>query len=522
MRTAGVRAAGAVVLAAGVAAALAACGSPGARDETPQRLQVVTTTALLADLAGAVAGDRADVTSLVPAGGDPHSYEPTPRDVRDVVRADVAFSNYLLLEQQAVVRAIDANIDEGVPNVSLAEAATEHGAQVIPLVENAKLDTVWLGLRVAGDGASRGADRSSTVELRAVGLDGPGRLTGYLTHTFGRPEVYFDSGDGFDASDGYAADTVTLPVAAHTHMSWTFDEPGVYRLSLEADLRTDPDGPAVPVGRAEVTFAVGIPPTTADADEGDPLVLDEGHADVAVDLDHGGVVLATDAEGGAHDHHDPAGVVVAVPNAALSPVPAGEGFGFLGRPGDLLFQLPQAVLGKHVHGEIDPHLWHDVRNAVAYVKTIRDTLVEADPAGADEYRANTEAYVDRLFETDAYVASRIAAIPPPRRQLVTTHDAYAYLADAYGLTVAGFVSPNPATEPSLEERRRLSETIRNLDVPAVFLEPNLAARSAVLREVAAEHGIEVCELHGDAFSREVRTYVEMMRANADSLHRCLA
>lgn len=55
----------------------------------------------------------------------------------------------------------------------------------------------------------------------------------------------------------------------------------------------------------------------------------------------------------------------------------------------------------------------------------------------------------------------------------------------------------------------------------MFLEPNLAARSATLREVASEQGVAICPIYGDAFDDEVDTYVEMMQFNADSLRRCL-
>jgi len=213
--------------------------------------------------------------------------------------------------------------------------------------------------------------------------------------------------------------------------------------------------------------------------------------------------------------------VVSVPNTALAQVPTGPDFGFLGPGDDQIFQLPQAVLGSHVHGEIDPHLWQNVRNAISYVEIMRDTLVQVDPDGAREYRANAEAYIRTLEETDAYVAATIADIPDSRRYLVTTHDAFGYLAAAYDLKIAGFVTPNPATEPSLAERQKLTETIRNLRVPAVFLEPSLAQRSSVLQEVASENGVEVCLIHSDAFTAEVTGYVQMMRANADSLHRCL-
>jgi anchored repeat ABC transporter substrate-binding protein len=155
------------------------------------------------------------------------------------------------------------------------------------------------------------------------------------------------------------------------------------------------------------------------------------------------------------------------------------------------------------------------------VEVIRDTLIERDPDGAKTYRRNATAYLAELDTLDRYVRERIAGIPEARRYLVTTHDAFGYLADAYNVKIAGFVTPNPATEPSLADRRKLTDTIRNLRVPAVFLEPNLAARSSTLTEVAEEQGVRVCSIYGDTFDDDVTTYVQMMRFNADSLRECL-
>jgi anchored repeat ABC transporter substrate-binding protein len=213
--------------------------------------------------------------------------------------------------------------------------------------------------------------------------------------------------------------------------------------------------------------------------------------------------------------------VIDVPNRALEEIPSDPRFRFLGEGGDQVHQLPQAVIGKHVHGEIDPHLWQDVDNARSYVQLMRDTFKDVDPDNASAYDANAAAYLDELDELDAYVAEQIGELRPADRQLITTHEAFAYLADAYGLTVAGFVVPNPAQEPSAEQVRTLSDTIRNLEVPAVFLEPSLAARASVLTQVASDQGVETCTIYGDAFDEVVTSYVEMMRHNADEVARCL-
>ncbi|GHJ41238.1 anchored repeat ABC transporter, substrate-binding protein [Streptomyces sp. TS71-3] len=502
---------------------LAGCAAGPLLEPGTGRLQVVTTTGILADLARNVGGDRVDVAPIVPDGADPHTYEPTLRDARDVVYADVAFSNYALLEEHNVIKTLDANLSKDAANVSLAEESVKYSAELVPLVENVHLDTVWLGLRAHGTGAKYGATRASDVLIQAVKATGPGDVYAYLTGTFGDTDVYFDSSDGFDEKDGYRDDTATLPAAAHTHLSWAFTRPGVYTLTLRAQLKVDDTSLPVDLGQSTFTFAVGVDPYRAGVPGA--TVLDEGHADLTADLDRGGMDVLYDPSGGGEytqKHYKADQVVIDVPNKAIEEIPGDAQFGFLGHAGDQVYQLAQAVLGKHVHGEIDPHLWQNVRNAEAYVKLIRDTLIGKDPAGAAVYRANAARYLARLDRLDGYVRSTVAKIPKANRNLVTTHDAFAYLAQAYDVNVAGFVTPNPASEPSLADRRRLADTIRNLHLKAVFLEPNLKARSSELTQLAAEQHIQVCPIYGDTLDSRAPTYVRMMRFNADSLLACLA
>jgi len=516
-----------------VTTAIACTGNAGINeslDDDGAAIRVVTTTEILADLVRNIGGDRVQADTLVPEGGDPHSYEPTPADAARVAAADVTFTNHLLLEQQGLIQTIDANAPAGAPNVSLAEAAEGYGAHVIPLVEDVGLDVIWLGLRVRGEGEDRGATRSSEVLLTMGNVEGPGELVVYLTEALGQPDTYFDSSDGFDPASATGDDTTTLPPGAHTHLNWAFTAPGTYRLTLQAALLNQGDDEAEPLGDpTSFTFAVGVDPRTVDlpagADEDERRVLDGGHTDLTVDLDTGELYAYSDPEVGTDQEAIGADqVVIDVPNRARETVPDDAAFGFLGEPGAEIYQLPQAVLGRHVHGEIDPHLWQDVENVRSYVQLIRDTLIEADPDGASRYEDNARVYLDELAELDDEVRTALARIPEDRRQLITTHDAFGYLAEAYDMTVAGFVVPNPAQEPSAQQVATLTRTIENLDVPAVFLEPNLAHRASVLRQVAEDEGVDVCTIYGDSFDTDdgdVDTYVEMMRHNAAELLRCL-
>lgn len=557
-----------VIQAALVLTLVAGCAGVGVDPARDGQLRVVTTTGILADLVRNVAGGRATVSQLVPDGADPHSYEPSLRAIRDVAYADLAFSNYLLLEQHSIIRALDANLPASAQSVSIAEEAAKQGATILPLVEDRALDTLWLGMRVSGDGKRYGANRASEVDLQVVSVQGPGQASSYLTTTFGTPELGFSSHDGFDAASDYKHDTVSLPADAHQHMSWAFTKPGVYRVQFKARLRPV-KGKNVEFKTATFTFAVGVDAAAVAKREG-RVVLGPGHGDVSVDLEAGRITLVADKQasgqawpsaaktasanspsaapspGGSasptpsdgasapsqsdvvvagaahvpgHVALDPQRVVVDVPTRTLAQVP--QGYGFVGRAGTQAYILPQAVLGKHVHGEIDPHLWHDVHNAAAYVKVICAKLKQVDPAGASVYEANAARYLNQLAQLDTQVKSTLDTISEANRQLVTTNDAYAYLANAYGLKVAGFVAPNPASELSLADRRKLAATIKDLHIKAVFLEPNLARTRSTLKVVASEAGVKVCPLYGDTLDNQAPTYQAMMRFNANSLARCL-
>jgi hypothetical protein len=166
---------------------LALAGCSAAATSGDGRVKVVTTTEILADLVRNVGGDRVSVSSIVPPGGDPHSYEPTPKDATRVAEADLTFTNHLLLEEQSLIKTIDANARDKDLSISLAEASETYGAHVIPLVENVGLDVLWLGLRVRGEGKDRGASRTSDIRLSATRVDGPGALVAYLTESLGSP-----------------------------------------------------------------------------------------------------------------------------------------------------------------------------------------------------------------------------------------------------------------------------------------------------------------------------------------------
>ena len=178
----------------------------------------------------------------------------------------------------------------------------------------------------------------------------------------------------------------------------------------------------------------------------------------------------------------------------------------------------------HDHGPIDPHAWQSIANAKVYVANIRDALIAADPAGKAVYEANAAAYTQKLdaLETDAKAA--IAAIPADRRVIITSHDAFGYFGDAYGLKLLAPEGVSTESEASAKDVGRIIRQIKAQKVPAVFLE-NVTNPKLVDR-IAKESGAKVGgELYSDALSDDkgpAPTYIDMVRYNLRELSGALS
>jgi zinc/manganese transport system substrate-binding protein len=181
--------------------------------------------------------------------------------------------------------------------------------------------------------------------------------------------------------------------------------------------------------------------------------------------------------------------------------------------------------GDHSHaGDIDPHAWQSVGNAKVYVGNIRDALIAADPAGQEAYAANATAYLARLDELEREVKEIVAKIPPDRRRVITSHDAFGYFADAYGVA---FVAPQGVStdaEASARDVARIIQQMRKEKIAAVFLENVSDPR--LTKRIADETGAKVGgTLYSDALSDAsgpAATYIDMVRHNARTLAAALA
>lgn len=172
----------------------------------------------------------------------------------------------------------------------------------------------------------------------------------------------------------------------------------------------------------------------------------------------------------------------------------------------------------------DPHAWQSLANGKIYVANIRDGLITADPAGKAEYVANATKYLAAIDAEEAAVKVAIAKLPPECRRIITSHDAFGYLADAYGLEVISPEGVSTESEASAQDVAMIIRQIREEQIPAVFLE-NVTDRR-LLDQIARETGAKIGGvLYSDALSKAdgpAPTYLGMFRHNIGALSAALS
>jgi len=175
-----------------------------------------------------------------------------------------------------------------------------------------------------------------------------------------------------------------------------------------------------------------------------------------------------------------------------------------------------------VGGITDPHVWLDPTLARVQVLAIAGGLEQADPAGRAVYAGNAKAFVARLDALDLEFAAGLAECA--RREVVTSHAAFAYLARRYRLTQVPVMGISPEAEPSPADLAAIVRTARRLKVTHVFYETLVSPRLAetLSRELGATPlPLNPIEGVSPAEAAAGTGYLELMRANLGNLRTAL-
>lgn len=167
----------------------------------------------------------------------------------------------------------------------------------------------------------------------------------------------------------------------------------------------------------------------------------------------------------------------------------------------------------------DPHAWQDLADGRIYVRNIAAALAEADPDHEAGYAERAAAYDAELVVLDDWVKAQIGSVPPERRKIVTTHDAFQYFGHAYGVAFEAPVGMNEESEPDARAVAGLIRQIRQEHIRALFIENMTDPR--LVDQLARETGTKPAgSLLADALSKPGEggeTYVALFRRNVPAM-----
>lgn len=173
----------------------------------------------------------------------------------------------------------------------------------------------------------------------------------------------------------------------------------------------------------------------------------------------------------------------------------------------------------HDESGLDPHFWLDPTRLASVADDVADALSQIDPAGAAEYRANAEELGARLAALDEAYTTGLATCE--RRVVVTSHEAFGYLAERYDLEQVGISGVDPETEPSPARLREVGRVVTDEGVTTIFFET--LASPKVAQTLAGDLGVETAVLDPlEGLGDDSQDYFSIAEANLEALRVALS
>ncbi|MEC5199699.1 zinc/manganese transport system substrate-binding protein [Arthrobacter sp. PL16] len=183
---------------------------------------------------------------------------------------------------------------------------------------------------------------------------------------------------------------------------------------------------------------------------------------------------------------------------------------------------PLAYTEGDTEGAPDPHFWTDPALMVDVVDTLEQRVLSIDGIDPRAIETSAATYQAKLADLDAAMTEALAAIPAHRRNLVTNHHVFGYLAARYDFRVIGAVIPGGTTlaSPSASDLRDLVAAIEEAQVNTIFAESSQPDRLVQVLADGANIDVDVVELFTESLTdpgEGADTYLTMMRTNTERI-----
>ena len=205
------------------------------------------------------------------------------------------------------------------------------------------------------------------------------------------------------------------------------------------------------------------------------------------------------------------GLITNAGNSQLQQIDASEGIEVIEEEHD---EHEEEEHGHH-HEEGDPHVWLDPVLAQQQVATIKDELIAIDPNNADSYRTNADAYIQQLQQLDNEFQQRLA--PMAGCNFITFHDAFAYLAQRYGLKQEAIVEiPEDSITP--KDIQRVQQAADGYQVKALLTEPRIEDKR--IQQISSDLNLPLEAIDPlESGQTDPQYYFQAMRENLEALER---
>lgn len=167
----------------------------------------------------------------------------------------------------------------------------------------------------------------------------------------------------------------------------------------------------------------------------------------------------------------------------------------------------------------DPHAWNSMANGIKYANNVMNALIVADPEDADYFRKRGGEYIQQLEKLDAYAKAQFAAIPLDKCKVLTSHDAFGYFSQEYGVSFLSPVGFSTEAEASASDVAALIKQIKQEKIKTYFIENQTDPR--LVKQIATASGAKAGgELYPEALSPAggpAATYAEAFKHNVDTI-----
>jgi zinc transport system substrate-binding protein len=253
-----------------------------------------------------------------------------------------------------------------------------------------------------------------------------------------------------------------------------------------------------------VVFEKGLQPAVDEA-------VEQNAKDAGFDVAPAAKLEATGANFEEHEEGEAAGPSGSTPSGTTKPAAYVE-------PAAATQSAVHTGSAAHTEDALDPHFWLDPVRYAGVVQAVTDKLVEVDPPNAAAYKQHATTLLGEITKLDTEYKTGLADCK--LKTFVTSHEAFAYLAKRYGLTMVGIAGFTPDAEPTPSRIKEVQDIVREQKVTTIFYEELVSPKVAesIARDVHVKTAV-LSPIEGLSDANSQETYLSLMRENLQELQK---